>query len=140
MAVTIGLGEKNDIHPLRKKEVGQRLALAARKLAYGDKKVVSSGPMYQSMKVKGNKIELGFSDCGSGLTTNDGKELKHFAISGADNKFVWAKAKIKGKKAIVWNESIPNPLTVRYAWADNPESANLYNKDGLPASPFETNK
>ena len=140
MAVTIGLGEKNDIHPLRKKEVGQRLALAAQKLAYGDKKVVSSGPMYQSMKVKGNKIELIFSDCGSGLTTNDGKELKHFAISGADKKFVWAKAEIKGNKVIVWNEAVSKPVSVRYAWADNPEGANLYNKEGLPASPFETNK
>ncbi len=138
MAVTIGLGEKNDIHPLWKKEVGQRLALAAEKLAYGNKKVVASGPIYQSMKVKGNKIELVFSDCGSGLATNDGKELKHFAIAGADRKFVWAKAEIKGNKVIVWNESISNPISVRYAWADNPQGANLYNKEGLPASPFTT--
>jgi len=138
MAVTIGLGEKNDIHPLRKKEVGQRLALAAEKIAYGDKKVIASGPVYKSMKVKGNKIELTFSDYGSGLTTNDGKELKHFAIAGADKKFVWAEASIHGNKVIVWNEIIPNPLIVRYAWADNPEGANLYNKEGLPASPFTT--
>jgi sialate O-acetylesterase len=138
MAVTIGLGEKNDIHPLRKKEVGQRLALAAEKLVYGDKKVVASGPIYQSMKVKGNKIELTFSDCGSGLTTNDGKELKHFAIAGVDMKFVWANAEIKGNKVIVWNETVSKPVVVRYAWADNPEGANLYNKEGLPASPFTT--
>ena len=138
MAVTIGLGEKNDIHPLRKKEVGQRLALAAEKLAYSDKKVVASGPVYQSMKVKGNKIELSFSDCGGGLKTNDGKELKHFAISGTDKKFVWAKAEIKGKKVIVWSDVVSNPVSVRYAWADNPEGANLYNKEGLPASPFTT--
>jgi sialate O-acetylesterase len=138
MAVTIGLGEKNDIHPLRKKEVGQRLALAAEKLAYGDKKVVASGPVYRSMKVKDNKIELTFSDCGSGLKTNDSKELKHFAIAGADRKFVWAKAEIKGNKIVVWNETISKPVVVRYAWADNPEGANLYNKEGLPASPFTT--
>lgn len=138
MAVTIGLGEKNDIHPLRKKEVGQRLALAAEKIAYGDKKVVASGPVYQSLKVKDNKIELTFSDCGSGLTTNDGKELKHFAIAGADKKFVWAKAEIKGNKIVVWNDAVSIPVVVRYAWADNPAGANLYNKEGLPASPFTT--
>jgi sialate O-acetylesterase len=138
MVVTIGLGEKNDIHPLRKNEVGQRLALAAEKLAYGDKKVIASGPIYQSMKVKGNKIELTFSDCGSGLKTNDGKELKHFAISGADKKYVWAKAEIKGNKVIVWSDVVSKPVSVRYAWADNPEGANLYNAEGLPASPFTT--
>jgi sialate O-acetylesterase len=138
MVVTIGLGEWNDIHPLRKKEVGERLALAAQKLAYCDKKVVASGPIYKSMKIKGNKIELTFTNCGSGLTTNNGMELKHFAIAGADKKFVWAKAEIKKNKVIVSCDSIPNPVTVRYAWADNPAGANLYNKEGLPASPFTT--
>jgi len=138
MAVTIGLGEKNDIHPLRKKEVGQRLALAAEKIAYGDKKVIASGPVYQSQMVKGNKIELTFSDCGSGLITNNGKELKHFAIAGADKKYVWAKAEIEGNKIVVWNEAVSKPVAVRYAWADNPAGANLYNKEGLPASPFTT--
>jgi sialate O-acetylesterase len=138
MAVTIGLGEKNDIHPLRKKEVGQRLALAAEKVAYGDKKVVASGPVYKASKVRGKIMELTFSDFGSGLTTNDGKELKHFAIAGADKKFVWAKAEIKGNKIVVWNDAVSKPVAVRYAWADNPEGANLYNKEGLPASPFTT--
>ncbi len=138
MAVTIGLGEWNDIHPLRKKEVGQRLALAAEKLAYGNKKIVSSGPIYQSMKITGNKIELTFTNCGSGLTTNDGKELTYFAIAGADKKFSWAKAEVKGNKIIVWNETISAPAIVRYAWADNPNGANLFNMEGLPASPFTT--
>jgi sialate O-acetylesterase len=138
MVVTIGLGEWNDIHPLRKKEVGQRLALAAEKIAYHEKKIVASGPMYKSMKVKGNKIELSFSELGSGLVTNDGKDLQHFAIAGADGKFVWAKAEIKGNKVVVWNETINSPIHVRYAWADNPAGANLYNKEGLPASPFTT--
>jgi len=138
MAVTIGLGEWNDIHPLRKKEVGQRLALAAEKLTYGDKKVVASGPTYQSMKIVGNKIELTFANCGSGLATNDGKQPKHFAIAGADKRFVWGKAQIKGNKIIVWSETVVNPEIVRYAWADNPSGANLYNKEGLPASPFTT--
>lgn len=140
MVVSIGLGEWNDIHPLRKKEVGQRLAMAAEKLAYGDKKVVSSGPICQSMKINGNKIELTFTNCGSGLIANNGKELKHFAIAGADKKFVWGKAEIKGNKIIVWNDTIVNPAFVRYAWADNPAGANLYNKEGLPASPFTTEK
>ncbi len=135
MAVTIDLGEWNDIHPLNKKDVGLRLALAAQKVAYGEKKIVSSGPVYQSMKVEGNKIILTFSNTGSGLVAKGG-ELNYFAIAGADNKFVWAKAKIKNNKVIVWNENIANPVVVRYAWADNPEGANLYNKEGLPASPF----
>ncbi len=136
MAVTIGLGEWNDIHPLRKKEVGQRLALAAEKLAYGDNKLVTSGPIYHSSSKKGNKIELTFTNCGSGLTTNDGKELNCFAIAGADRNFFCAKAVIKGNKIIVWNEKVVNPEIVRYAWADNPAGANLYNREGLPASPF----
>jgi len=140
MVVSIGLGEWNDIHPLRKKEVGQRLALAAEKLAYGDKKVVSSGPICQSMKINGNRIELTFTNCGSGLIANNGKELKHFAIAGVDKKFVWGKAEIKGNKIIVWNDTVVNPVFVRYAWADNPAGANLYNKEGLPASPFTTEK
>ncbi len=138
MAVTIGLGEWNDIHPLRKKEVGQRLALAAEKLAYGDRKVVASGPTYQSMKIVGNKIELAFTNCGSGLTTNNGQELTHFAIAGADGKFVWGNAKIKRNKIIVWSDTLVKPEIVRYAWADNPVGANLCNKEGLPASPFTT--
>ncbi|WP_243347620.1 sialate O-acetylesterase [Parabacteroides sp. FAFU027] len=140
MAVTIDLGEWNDIHPLNKEEVGKRLALAAQKVAYGDKKIVSSGPVYQSMKVEGNKIILTFNNTGSGLVAKGTGELRYFAIAGADNKFVWAKAKIENNKVIVWNENLPNPVTIRYAWADNPEGANLYNKEGLPASPFTTAK
>ncbi len=138
MAVTIDLGEWNDIHPLNKEDVGKRLALAAEKLAYGNKKIISSGPMYQSMKIKGNKITLTFDNVGKGLVTKGGNELKYFSIAGNDKKFVWAKAKIKGNKVIVWSDSISNPAIVRYAWADNPQGANLYNKDGLPASPFTT--
>ena len=75
---------------------------------------------------------------GSGLITNDGEELSEFAIAGADKKFVWAKAKIEGDKVVVWNDNVANPKYVRYAWADNPVNPNLYNKEGLPASPFRT--
>ena len=137
MAVTIDLGEWNDLHPLNKEDVGKRLARVAREVAYDDKKITSMGPIYQSMKVESNKIILYFSCIGSGLTIKDGTELKHFAIAGTDNKFVWAKAKIKGNKVIVWSDEVSNPVAVRYAWADNPTGANLYNKEGLPASPFK---
>jgi sialate O-acetylesterase len=140
MAVAIDIGEWNDVHPLNKEDVGKRLALGAQKVAYGDEKVVYSGPIYQSMKIEGNKVVLSFAHIGSGLITKDGVELKHFAIAGANKKFVWAKAKIEGNKVIVWNDDISNPVAVRYAWADNPEGANLYNKEGLPASPFRTDE
>jgi len=140
MAVTIDIGEWNDIHPLNKEDVGKRLALGAQKLAYGDKEVIHSGPIYEFMKIDGNKIILTFTNTGGGLTIKDGNELKKFAIAGADKKFIWAKTKIEGDKVIVWNDDIASPIAVRYGWADNPEGLNLYNKEGLPASPFRTGK
>ncbi len=138
MAVTIDAGEWNDIHPLNKKVVGERLALWAEHLAYGASDPDYSGPIYQSYKLEGNKIILSFSHVGSGLVIKGGGELYYFAIAGADKKYFWAKAEIDGDKIIVWNDKIPNPVSVRYAWANNPEGANLYNEKGLPASPFET--
>ena len=138
MAVTIDIGEWNDIHPLDKQDVGKRLALAARKIAYGEKNIVYSGPMYQSMKIKNNRIILSFTNIGGGLTTIDGKAPGEFAICGPDRQFVWAKARIEGNTITVWNDNISHPEAVRYAWADNPENANVYNKEGLPASPFRT--
>ena len=140
MAVAIDLGEWNDIHPMNKKDVGIRLALAAEHVAYGEENIVYSGPIYQSSKTEGNKIIISFNNIGTGLITNDGEELNQFAIAGADKKFVWAKAKIDGNKVIVWSDEIANPMYVRYAWSDNPDGANLYNKEGLPASPFRTDK
>ncbi|MFI5131539.1 MAG: sialate O-acetylesterase [Chitinophagales bacterium] len=140
MAVAIDLGEWNDIHPDNKKDVGERLALIAEKLAYGENTIVYSGPIYQSAEVDGNKITLSFSHTGSGLTTNDGEELNQFAVAGADKKFVWARSRIEGDKVVVWNDDIATPVYVRYAWADNPVGANLFNKEGLPASPFRTDK
>jgi sialate O-acetylesterase len=140
LVVTIDLGEWNDIHPLNKQDVGKRLALAAQKVAYGDESVVYSGPIYQSMKVEGNKAILTFTNTGSGLIAMGGGELKYFAIAGEDNNFVWANAKIENDKVILWNDKITKPVAVRYAWADNPEGANLYNKEGLPASPFRTDE
>jgi sialate O-acetylesterase len=137
MAVAIDLGEWNDIHPDRKKDVGDRLALAAEKIAYGED-IVYSGPIYQSSSIDGNKIIISFSYIGSGLTTNDDEALAEFAVSGDDKKFVWAHAKIEGDKVIVWSDEIASPRYVRYAWADDPVNPNLYNKEGLPASPFRT--
>lgn len=138
MVVAIDLGEWNDIHPDRKKEVGERLALAAEKIAYGEKNIVYSGPLYQSLQTRGNKLIVSFNNVGSGLTTIDGEDPNEFAIAGADKKFVWATTKIEGDKVIVWNDEVANPVYVRYAWADNPVDPNLYNKEGLPASPFRT--
>ena len=140
MVVAIDIGEWNDIHPLNKKDVGKRLALAAQKVAYGDDEVVYSGPLYKSMTVEGNKTILTFTSIGSGLMAKGGEQLKNFAICGTDKKFVWANAKIKNNKVIVWSDKVENPMAVRYAWADNPEGANLYNKEGLPASPFRTDE
>lgn len=139
MAVAIDLGEWNDIHPGNKKDVGLRLALAARKVAYSEE-LVYSGPLYQSSKAEGDKMVITFSNTGSGLVTNDGEALSEFAIAGADKKFIWANAKIEGNKVVVWSKEVPAPLYVRYAWADNPDNPNLYNKEGLPASPFRTDQ
>jgi len=139
MAVAIDLGEWNDIHPDNKKDVGERLALAAEKLAYGEN-IVYSCPLYESAKIECNKIIISFTHTGSGLITNDGEALSQFAIAGADKKFVWANAKIERNKVIVWSDDIQQPKYVRYAWADDPANPNLYNKEGLPASPFRTDK
>ena len=137
MAVAIDLGVWNDIHPLTKKDVAKRLALTAYKKVYHEENIVLS-PLYESMEIEGDSIFISFSETGSGLIAKDGGDLKYFTIAGTDEHFVWAKAKISGDKVIVWNNAIKNPVAVRYAWADNPEGANLYNKEGLPASPFRT--
>jgi sialate O-acetylesterase len=139
MAVTLDLGEWNDIHPLTKKPIGERLALAARKLAYGEN-IVSSGPIYESNQIEGNRIRIRFRETGSGLSINktDEDELTYFAIAGKDKKFVWAKAIIERNTVVVWSDEVADPVYVRYGWADNPEGANLINAEGLPASPFRT--
>ena len=137
MTINIDLGEWNDIHPDNKKDVGERMALAAFRLAYNED-VVYSGPLYKSHTIKGNKIIISFSHIGSALITKDNLAPHHFAIAGSDKKWVWADAKIEDNKVMIWNENIPNPKYARYAWADNPDNPNLYNKEGLPASPFTT--
>lgn len=138
LAVTYDVGEWNDIHPLNKKDVAHRLFWGARKIVYGEN-VVNSGPMYKDMIVEGDKIILTFTDAGGGLKSKDGA-LRHFAIAGDNKKFVWAKAEIKGNRVVVSSPDVKNPVAVRYAWSNNPEDANLCNKEGLLASPFRTDR
>ena len=135
MAVTVDVGDANNIHPTHKEPVGQRLALAARALAYGEK-IEYSGPEYDSMKVDKNRVMLNFKHVGSGLVAKDGP-LKGFTIAGADKKFVDAKAEIQGAMIVVTSDQIASPVAVRYGFTNIPEG-NLWNKQGLPASTFRT--
>ncbi|MCS6859975.1 MAG: sialate O-acetylesterase [Abditibacteriales bacterium] len=135
MAVITDAGDPNDIHPKQKEPVGARLALAARAIAYGER-IVYSGPIYKSMKVEGNKVVLSFDHVGGGLVAKDG-DLKGFTIAGEDRKFYNAHAAIKGNTVVVWSPQVERPVAVRYGWANCPV-VNLYNKEGLPASPFRT--
>jgi sialate O-acetylesterase len=138
MAVAIDLGDWNDIHPENKLDVGHRLALLARKNIYNEKNIVAQGPLYKSMIIDKGKCIVAFTDIGSGLILNAGNKLNQFQIAGADKVFKWAKAEIINNQVVVWDEAMNNPMYVRYAWGDNPVGANLYNKEGLPASPFTT--
>lgn len=141
MATTIDVGDPNSIHPANKKPVGIRLALAAQKVAY-NQQLVYSGPIYESMKIVGNTIELTFNTLGSLLKfKSNGTPIgthTNFAISGSNKTFSWAQAKIEGNKVIVWNNAVPNPVAVRYAWGQNPAGEKLFNTEDLPASPFRT--
>ena len=141
MAVAIDIGNPDDIHPRNKHDVGKRLALAARKVAYGDNQVVYSGPLYESMTTAGNQIRLKFKNVGGGLVLKDlsGEYLKGFAIAGADQKFVWARGELDGNTLVLRSEGVPKPVAVRYDWGNSP-FPNLYNREGLPASPFRTDE
>jgi len=136
LAVAIDLGEWNDIHPLNKKELGNRLSLQAQRLVHGNKKIICDGPIYQSMIIEGKKLILSFQEGTDDLLPV--QELKGFSIAGEDRVFKWAKARVEGNKVVVWNDEILNPVMVRYGWDDNPSGLNLYNKTKLPASPFRT--
>jgi len=137
IAVTIDVGMEKNIHPTNKQAVGYRLAQQALAKTYG-KKVVPGGPIYKSMKKDGNKIVVKFDDVGSGLVEQGGTPLKTFAIAGDDKQFVAAQAAIVDNTVIVSSSEVPDPVAVRYAWADNPSECNLFNKEGFPASPFRT--
>jgi len=152
MAVTIELadvGNPGNVHPTNKRDVGERLALWALAKNYGKKDLVYSGPLYKEIKVEGSKIRVFFDSVGSGLTvaTKNGYDpmvkepqgkLRKFAIAGADKQWVWADAVIEGKSVVVSSPQVPKPVAVRYAFSINPDGCNLYNNEGLPASPFRT--
>jgi sialate O-acetylesterase len=135
LVVTTDVGDENDIHPRRKEPVGQRLALAARAIAYGED-IEYSGPMHNAARILGDRIVLTFNHTGGGLVAR-GDKLAGFAIAGADRKFVNANARIVGNKIEVWSAAIPKPVAVRYGWANYP-TGNLWNRAGLPASPLRT--
>jgi len=135
MAVITDVGEENDIHPKKKQPVGQRLAMAARAIAYGEK-IEYAGPVFESIKAEGKKAIVTFTHAG-GLEARGG-ELTGFAIAGADKKFHNAKAEITGPNTVaVWSDDVELPIAVRFGWANYPV-VNFWNKDGLPASPFRT--
>ena len=136
LAVTIDVGDPNNVHPHRKLEVGQRLALWALGIVYR-RPIIYSGPIYESMHITGSEIDVYFTHVGSGLEAHGGGALQGFAVAGSDRKFHWADARIEGDAVVVSSPEVANPVAVRYAWADTPP-CNLFNKDGLPASPFRS--
>ncbi len=148
MAVIIDVGDGKDIHPRNKYDVGRRLAAWALAKDYG-KKIEYFGPLYESMTVEGDKIRLTFTHTCGGMIAGvkdglkapvpaaDGK-LKRFSIAGEDRKWHWADAVIDGDAVVVSSPQVPHPVAVRYAWSNNPEGCNLYNREGFPACPFRT--
>ena len=126
MAVAIDPGKWNDIYPLDKKNIGNRLVWVAPHLTCNNLTLVYSGPVYQSCKTEGNKLILSFTETESGLMVKGGGELQYFAKAGANKKYICAKATIDGNKVIVRNDAVPHPVYVRYAWADNPDGDNLH--------------
>jgi sialate O-acetylesterase len=136
MAVTMDLGETDNLRPVRKQEVGRRLALWALAEVYG-RKAAYSGPVYESMAVEGDKIRIRFTHAGKRLATSDDQPPSHFLIAGTDKRFYPAAARIEGDTLVVRSPSVSSPVAVRYAWRDD-ATPNLTNKEGLPASPFRT--
>lgn len=137
MIVTTDVGNADNIHPTRKRPVGERLAIAARTLSYGEK-IVSSGPVFQTMAIRENRAIISFSHVGGGLIVKGGA-LKGFTISGKDEKFFPAEAVIEGDTVVVRSAQVVEPVAVRYNWAFLPDG-NLFNREDLPASPFRTDR
>ncbi len=136
LAITIDLGDPRDIHPTNKQDVGARLALVARHVAYGEK-ITYTGPAFARSTIEDNRIRVHFTQTGGGLVVKGDGLLKGFAIAGENREFVWADAVIDGDDVVVSSTLAPRPVAVRYAWANNP-TCNLYNTEGLPASTFRT--
>jgi sialate O-acetylesterase len=140
MAIINDVGEANDIHPKNKKDPGERLARWALAKDYG-REIIYSGPLFKSSTIKDGTIRVTFDQAGEGLKSRDGGALKRFEIAGADKVWKWADAKIDGMDAVlVSSTEVKSPVAVRFAWAANPEGANLVNSDGLPASVFRTDE
>jgi sialate O-acetylesterase len=137
LAVTLGLGDPENIHPERKMEVGERLALWAKKVAYG-KDVVCQGPVFDSVKYSGAEAIVSFRPLTGGLKSSDQKELGGFAVAGSDKQFKPAKAKLEKNQVILKSSEVANPAFVRYAWCNRPADANLTDESNLPARPFRT--
>jgi len=138
--VIIDVGESNDIHPKNKQDVGKRLAAIALAKTYGRERV-HSGPVFQSMRVQDNKVILSFVNVANGFEVkNKYGYINGFEVAGADQQFHYAKAFIEGDKIVVYSDAVIQPVAVRYAWADDPNDVNLYNKEGFPAAPFRTDK
>jgi sialate O-acetylesterase len=139
MAIINDTGEAKDIHPKNKKDPGERLALWALAKDYGKDLKVWSGPLYRAAQTRDGAIRVAFDQAGSGLKSRDGGPLKRFEIAGQDQAWHWADAKVDGTDGVlVSSPAVPKPVAVRYAWASNPEGANLVNSEGLPASVFRT--
>lgn len=136
-AVTYDFGREQSLHPPDKKNICERAALVARKVAYGED-VVCYGPIYKEMKIEGNAIRIFFDNLGGGLVAKGGEPLKHITIAGADQKWVWADTKIDGDTIVVSSPKVKEPVAVRYAWGGGQNEANLFNKAGLPAPLFRT--
>jgi len=139
MAISIDIGEADRIHPRNKQEMGRRLALVALGVAY-KKPIAYSGPICKSAKFGGNRVRIKFNHVYGGLVAKGGGPLKGFSVAGPNGRFVTAQAKIEGNEVVVQNDAVKIPFIVRYAWADNPQGSNLYNVEGLPASPFRIGK
>jgi sialate O-acetylesterase len=138
MAITNDVGEANDIHPKNKKDPGERLARWALAKDYGQN-LTYSGPLFKTSQARDKAIRVTFDQCGTGLKSRDGSPLKRFEIAGPDKTWHWADAKIDSPNSVlVSSPQVPQPAAVRYAWAANPEGANLVNSEGLPTSVFRT--
>ncbi len=136
MAVTIDIGEADDIHPRNKHDVGRRLALSALNKTYGHN-TMPGGPLYQSFEVEGNQIRIKFANADNGFMTPGNERIRGFAIAGEDQIFHWATALVDSSDILLSSARVPNPVAARYGWANNPV-LNLYNAEQLPASPFRT--
>jgi sialate O-acetylesterase len=147
MASAVDVGDADDIHPKNKADVGERLALWALAGPYGKSGVVASGPLFEKLAIDGGKARISFTHTGGGLMVarksgrapaveDKSAKVRRFAICGADKKWVWADAVIDGETVVVSSPEVAEPVAVRYAFGSNPDGANLYNRAGLPASPF----